>query len=79
VRLGGQLLEEEIPDGPGTCSLLEKGEWINAGKDKLNSSHPSASRACFFVADRTGPLQGKAGEFFYLGEGLADIPIFPSS
>lgn len=26
VRLGGQLLEEEIPAGPGTCSLLGKGE-----------------------------------------------------
>lgn len=34
VRLGGQLPGEEIPAGPGTCSLLEKGEGVRAEKDK---------------------------------------------
>lgn len=31
VRRGGQLLEEEIPAGPGTCSLLGKEK---EGQDK---------------------------------------------
>lgn len=40
VRLGGQLLGEEIPAGRGTCSLLKKGEWVKVGRTNSNpSSH----------------------------------------
>lgn len=39
VRLGVQLLGEEIPAGPGTCSLLEKGER-ESGQIRTNSNPP---------------------------------------
>lgn len=42
VRLGGQLLEEEIPAGPGTCSLLGKGER-RSGQVRTSSNPTLAS------------------------------------
>lgn len=42
VRLGGQLLEEEIPAGPGTCSLLGKRER-RSGQVRTSSNTTLAS------------------------------------
>lgn len=42
VRLGGQLLEEEIPAGPRICSLLGKGER-GSGQERTSGNRALAS------------------------------------
>lgn len=77
MRLGGQLPGEEIPTGRGTCSLLERGEWVKAGRTNCSRDLLSCLKADLVPGSnsKASEVAGGTGAFFHLTNRAVDICV----